>query len=271
MKATVRTGAGAYDTRVLIGADGVNGVTARALNLRPIEETAVAFEANYPLDEALARHWHQVFGLNLTGIPGGYGWIFPKTDHLNIGVGGWRHVGPTLRGRLVALCRFYGLDERRLVNQRGYQLPLYRDGAPVVRGHAMLIGDAAALIDPFSGEGIWGAFVSGRIAGLEALRYLAGDVSDLRGYQVALEREVHDDIRGSRRLQGVLERLPALSPMLLKYSDTLWRYVTEIMRGDLNYPDLPRKLGPVVHAVNLWGDLETQVRRRTVHRPTLYH
>jgi flavin-dependent dehydrogenase len=134
----------------------------------------------------------------------------------------------------------------------------------------MLVGDAAALIDPISGEGIWAAFVSGRIAGREALRYLSGEVSDLRGYQIGLEREVRDDIRSSRRLQGVLERLPALSPMLLKYSDTLWRYVTEIMRGELTYPDLPRRLGPLGHVVNRWGDLETRLHRRTLHPPALH-
>jgi flavin-dependent dehydrogenase len=259
----VRVDGSAHYASILVGADGVNGITAQALGLRPAAETGVALEANYPLDDELHGQWHRHIGLDLATIPGGYGWIFPKGDHLNVGVGGWRSTGPTLRRRLSDLCRYYGLDERRLFAQRGYQLPLRRDAAPAVRGRAMLAGDAAALVDPLSGEGIWAALVSGRVAAREALRYLSGEVSDLRGYQRALDAEVRDDVRSSRRLQGVFQRLPSLSILALKYSDTFWRYLTEIIRGELTYPELPRKLGAAGRVIDAWGDFEAQLHTRT--------
>jgi geranylgeranyl reductase family protein len=259
---TVRSNGDAYRARTLIGADGINGVTARALGLAPSEEAAVAFEANYPCDPALADHWRDSIALDLGGIPGGYGWIFPKRDHLNVGVGGWKHVGPTLRDRLARLCRYYGLDPARLYGHRGYNLPLRRDNAPVVRGAVMLAGDAAALVDPLSGEGIWAAFVSGRLAAEEALRYVAGVVPDLSGYQRALDDVMRDEIRASRRLQAVFQRLPRASILMLKYNDAFWRYLVEIIRGELTYPQLPRKLGPLRHVLNRWGDLEVALHRR---------
>ena len=262
----VLAGCDAYEALVLIGADGINGVTARSAGLHPSSETAVAFEANYPLDGALEDEWGRYIGLDLAGIPGGYGWVFPKGDHLNVGVGGWKYVGPTLRSELAALCSYYGLDPSRLYGHRGYQLPLRRDGAPVVRGPVMLAGDAAGLVDPLSGEGIWAAFVSGRAAAAEATRYLAGEVSDLRGYQHALEAEVRDDIIGSRRLQGVFQRLPSASILMLKYNTAFWRYLVQIIRGDLTYPELPRKLGPLGAVIEAWGDLESRLHRRDVRR-----
>jgi geranylgeranyl reductase family protein len=264
--AIVRANGDAWQAQTVIGADGVNGVTARSLGLQPAAEAAVALEANYPLDDALAEQWGRFIGLDLAGIPGGYGWIFPKGDHLNVGVGGWKYVGPTLRQRLADLCVYYGLDPRRLFDHRGYQLPLRRERSPVVRGRAMLAGDAAALVDPLSGEGIWAAFVSGRVAADEALRFIAGETSDLRGYQQQLEREIRDDVLGSRRLQGVFQRLPSLSILMLKYNSTFWRYLTEIIRGDLTYPELPRKLGPLARVIEGWGDLETRLHERDLTR-----
>jgi geranylgeranyl reductase family protein len=264
--ARVHANGDVYESRVLIGADGINGVTANALGLNSMSECAVAFEANYPGDSRTMDHWSRHIALDLGGIPGGYGWIFPKGDHLNIGVGGWKHVGPSLRGRLARFCAYYGLDESKLYGHRGYQLPLRRDGAPIVRGPAMLAGDAASLVDPLSGEGIWAAFTSGRLAAEHALRYLAGDAPDLRGYQRAVEAVMRDELIASQRLQLVFQRLPKLSILMLKYNDAFWRYMTEIIRGDITYPDLPRKLGPLRHVVERWGDLELKLHRRDLAR-----
>jgi geranylgeranyl reductase family protein len=267
--ATVRANGDAYESRVLVGADGVNGVTSKVLGLEPRSEVAVAYEANLPADDALMEHWSRFIALDLGGIPGGYGWVFPKGDHLNIGVGGWKSVGPTLRERLSRLCAYYGFDESRLFGHRGYQLPLRRDGAPVVRGPAMLAGDAACLVDPLSGEGIWAAFVSGRLAAEEAERYLAGDVATLDGYGRALRGVMDEEILASRRLQAVFQRLPSASILMLKYNNAFWRYLTQIIRGEMTYPDLPRKLGPLRHVLYRWGDWEIARHMRDVRSSEL--
>ena len=258
----VRAGGDVYRARVLIGADGVNGVTARTLGLAPAAEHSVALEANYPLDDALAERWASKIGLDLAGVPGGYAWVFPKGDHLNVGVGGWKSIGPTLRGRLARYATYMGLDPARLEGHRGYQLPLRRDHSAVAKGKAMLVGDAAALVDPVSGEGIWAAFVSGRLAAEEAGRLFSGEVSDLRGYQAALEAAMHDEIVASRRIMVLLQHMPPISVMLLKYNNVIWRYLEQIIRGELTYPELPEKLGPLRHVLYRWADWEIARRER---------
>jgi geranylgeranyl reductase family protein len=264
--ARVRSNGDVYESRVLVGCDGVNGLTARALGLAPQSEVAVALEANVPAAGALMREWERFIALDLAGIPGGYGWVFPKGDHLNVGVGGWKHVGPTLRKRLGDLCAFYGFDVGEVYGHRGYTLPLRRDDAAVVRGPAMLAGDAAGLVDPLSGEGIWAAFVSGRLAAEEGLRYLSEQAADLCGYQRGLNAEMLDEIIASRRLQHVFQRLPSAAILMLKYNDAFWRYLTEIIRGEITYPDLPRKLGPLRHVLYRWGDLEIGMHKRDLAR-----
>ena len=47
--------------------------------------------------------------IELGDDPGGYGWVFPKGDHVNVGVGGWESEGPTLREHLRRLCDAHGI------------------------------------------------------------------------------------------------------------------------------------------------------------------
>ena len=62
--------------------------------------------------------------LELGLVPGGYGWVFPKGDHANVGLGGWEREGPRLRQGLRALCAAHGVAADDLEGVRGYRLPL---------------------------------------------------------------------------------------------------------------------------------------------------
>ncbi len=52
--------------------------------------------------------------VELADIPGGYGWVFPKGDHVNVGVGAWQDEGPRLREHLARVCAAHGLDPEQL-------------------------------------------------------------------------------------------------------------------------------------------------------------
>src|SRR5262249_53211063 len=102
--------------------------------------------------------------VELGAVPGGYAWVFPKGDHVNVGVGGWQSEGPRLRERLRELCGAVGIDEAVVHDLRGHRLPMRGAARRAVHGRVLLVGDAAGLVDPFSGDGMYEAFVSGRLA-----------------------------------------------------------------------------------------------------------
>ena len=77
--------------------------------------------------------------LELANVPGGYGWVFPKGDHVNVGVGGWESEGPSLRAHLARFCREYGIPESSLENVRGHRLPLIHARARVAQGRVALL------------------------------------------------------------------------------------------------------------------------------------
>jgi geranylgeranyl reductase family protein len=247
---TVRANGDALSARTLIGADGANGIVARAIGLKPAGEIAVALEGNIPSTNGLCETWQNAIALDFGGTPGGYGWLFPKGDHLNIGVGGWKWIGPSLRERVDRLCRALELDPSKLVGLRGHHLPMRRPGAPVARGPVLLVGDAAGLVDPLSGEGISAAFASGRLAAESVSRVLEGSSDTLSSYEQAVEREIMEDIAVSRKLQVIFQRLPRPCVAVMQRSDRFWRILTALVRGEVSYRDVRGKLGPARYGLD---------------------
>lgn len=248
---TVRSNGDTYRARALIGADGANGVTARALGLASEPQpAAIALEGNLPIENGAGHAWAQTVALDFGGVPGGYGWLFPKDDHLNVGVGGWKRIGPTLRDRLSALCRYLDIDESKLTNLRGHHLPFRDRGVPIVRENALLVGDAAGLVDPLSGEGIHGAFKSGRLASEAIQGYLSGAAADLSAYEESIDRELMPDIEISYKFQAVFNRFPRVSVAVMRYSNGFWTRLCDLARGETSYTEIEAGLGVKRHFFN---------------------
>ena len=229
---TVRFGGSAASAPVAIGADGVNGLTARALGLTGHREHGVALEGN--VAHAHAREDHRGRALvELGAVPGGYAWVFPKGDHVNVGVGGWESEGPRLRAHLERACAAYGLPAAQLESVRGYRLPMRRPQAGARSGRVLLAGDAAALVDPLSGDGMYEAFVSARLATASVLELLGGGTLD--GYEPALDRELGRSFAASWKAKHALERFPHLIFGIAQLPG-VWGFVSAFLRGDFTHP-----------------------------------
>jgi geranylgeranyl reductase family protein len=255
MGVSVRTDGDVFQASAVAGADGAYGVVAACLGLAPCAESAVALEGNLTCAERVLDRWRDLVALDLGGLPGGYGWVFPKSDHVNVGVGAWRYAAPALRGYLARLCRHFGFSEERLRDVRGHLLPMRRPGAPIVRGPGLLLGDAAGLVDPLSGEGIYGALLSARLAAPALRDYLAGQAPDLSGYERSVDREIMADLITSRRLQEIFHCTPAPYVAALRLSDYLWRSLCHIIRGDISYSHFRHRLGIVRPVLDGWSEV----------------
>jgi len=148
----------------VVGADGANGVVAKTVGLGDEIVRGVALEGNVPWGTLGPAPLERTAWVELGVVPGGYGWIFPKGDHANVGVGGWGDEGPRLREHLARLARAHGLEPSDLEDVRGHRLPMRRLGSKAATGRVLLVGDAAGLVDPLSGDGIYEAFVSAELA-----------------------------------------------------------------------------------------------------------
>lgn len=249
---------------VVLGADGANGIVVTSLGYEHPGESAVALEANLPCPGGVPDWLRGRVALQLGVMVGGYGWLFPKGDHVNVGVGGWKSaVGTQLRPQLDALCHSYGIDPADLVAMRGHHLPMQRRGSVFAAQGSALLGDAAGLVDPLSGEGIYAALVSGKSVAPVVEDYLAGEVDSLAGYQLTLQRELIPEIDASSALMEIFHAYPTPFAKLLQHSDRVWGACVSLVRGEQTHEDIVHSTGPAVLALD---PLAAVAKRITRHR-----
>ena len=232
---SVEVGGEWLEGTVLLAADGANGTLARTLGVNVDCDEPVALEANLRYGPVPRERYAGRLVLEFGTVPGGYGWIFPKGDHVNVGVGGWASEGPRLRAHLAGLCAAHGLDAEALYDLRGHRLPLRRPGSELARGRVAVLGDAAGLVDPLSGDGMYEAFMSARLASEQALAVLAGEADGLEPYAERLEAELGPHVRASWGAKRALDRFPRITFTLAR-SPFLWDVVVRLMRGELSTP-----------------------------------
>ncbi len=235
-----------YTARYLLGADGANGVVGRALRLTPRRRVAVCVEAEVTTGPQAPVMASDEVRIEFGGIPFGYGWVFPKGDHLSVGVGG-------LRGKLRnprAIYDEFLIDQDladALVSEsrKGYIIPVFAGGRdPITSARTVLLGDAAALVDPFLGEGIYYAIRSGQLAAQvlgDAVRQ--GSVSAPAAYQSLVESEIYHEFQSARYIAVFLYLFPRAGYAMLKrlrlgFTDTYF----DVLRGEAGYGDLWRTL-----------------------------
>jgi geranylgeranyl reductase family protein len=220
---------------VVIGADGANGTTARAFGLGHGIVHGVAYEGNVPYGAVSKERYGRRAVVELGAIPGGYGWVFAKGDHVNVGVGAWQSEGPRIRDHLARVCLAHDLDPAQLESVRGHRLPLRRPGARIAGERVLLVGDAAGLIDPVSGDGMYECFVSSRLATAAVLDLLSGRASSLEPYEAAVEEALLPLHSASWKLKQALDRWPRLSWRVAR-TQLLWRTVERLLLGELSAP-----------------------------------
>ncbi len=239
----VVTPAGAFAGRFLVGADGANTLVGRTLGLLPREAPArrldcgSALEAELPLeaDSPPGRHpspWSNTAVIDFGPVNRGYGWIFSKGRRVSAGVAMLAPRAASLRRPLDEFLRAYGLAGiRPALGPRGHLLP--RGGKPrrLDAGRALLVGDAARLVDPFTGEGIYYAVKSGALAAAVIAGCRRGDNRSLADYTTVVEREVLPELREAQAVGDLFYPFARAWHQLLRLQPAPLRYLLKAVRG----------------------------------------
>jgi geranylgeranyl reductase family protein len=236
-----------FTGKILAGADGANSVVARAVGLLQNAYIGIGLEWEVEVDPADLEQWRGVSLLDLGTISSGYAWIFPKLDHLSLGAGGGQEESQAVR---VYYQNFIDkwkptFKKCQTIREKGHRLPVRRKGDPIVQDRVILLGDAAGLIDPLSGEGIYYAIKSGQLAG----RALAAHLADphnvpLAHYQTLVDTEIMAEIQRAKAFMRLFYLYPRPFISSLKRSNRLWRATCALLTGQKKYSDIGKKLGP---------------------------
>lgn len=225
---------------IAVGADGARSVVARAAGFNR-GYGGIAIEAEiFPRDPAIVDEHggHSLFGFGF--IPGdGYGWVFPKKDHFSVGIG-------TSNAHLPGLVSFYrgfverfdflkGADEKQ---RRGWFIPYCKSSETVNTRRICLVGDSAHLVDPFSGEGIYHAILSG-IIGADIVSGEIGKKGYLsRRYSREIKRQITRDFMFGRWCAEIYYRKPSY----FYRKNRVIQALTRLSRKEIRYRDVLNEL-----------------------------
>jgi geranylgeranyl reductase family protein len=247
---------------MVIAADGVNSVIARRLGMNPgwpAAKLALDMMEETPVSALRAAEPDTLSVFYGYGGAHGYAYIFPKREHVNVGIG---YVLPYFKEQVDLTPydlqqRFVGdLRERGLMDgasQRKHFTPfLIPIGGPLrttAAGRVLLAGDAGGFVNGFSAEGIYYAMVTGELAADAILssrrESVPAPAPARRAYVRAWRREIGAELRDSVLIQKYLFHSPARMDRVVRgartrpvFSETLVDYAS----GRLTYRAARRRL-----------------------------
>jgi flavin-dependent dehydrogenase len=279
-----------FSAPAVVAADGVHSVIARRLGINPgwassavaldmMEETPRTTLRDVDPSTLWVSYGHEptrdepVAGAGDSpasrAVPEGYAYIFPKRDHVNIGIGYvlsyYRHAiadSPyDLQHQFIDHLRRRHLVQGESVRENFTPFLIPVDGPlPVpARGRVLLSGDAGGFVNGFTAEGIYYAMVSGELAADAVLADDPRPVADR--YRRMVDDEIGDELRDSVLLRRYLfadrRRVVAVIDGARR-AQGLTRLILDFARGRMSYRALRRRIltrSPMLAARLLWAHL----------------
>ena len=160
--------------RTVVGADGSAGITARHVGAE-FDQVDLGLEQEIDVPEPIADTWRGRVLLDWGTYPGSYGWVFPKGSRLTVGVIAARGQGEWTKRYLAELVARLKLGGYPVARDSGHLTRCRADSSPLRKGHVIVAGDAAGLLEPWTREGISFALRSGAFAGEAAAKAAAAE------------------------------------------------------------------------------------------------
>jgi geranylgeranyl reductase family protein len=226
---------GLYSARFVVAADGANSTVAKRAGFGTNRHLMPAMEAEISVGEGILRQCQEKAQFDFGLIPKGYGWVFPKRDHLSIGICVIRGRPTDLNGPFRRYLQSLGLQGFPM-RTHGYVIPLGPRASGFVKNRTILTGDAAGFADPVTGEGITSALLSGQMAARALIDGQLVEETVKRSYERALKTHILPELKWGRVVAGTIYDFPRIRPWVFRiYGRQMCEAMTDVVVGLRSY------------------------------------
>ena len=231
----VDTANGPLSARYLIAADGAKGSMSKWLGFKERKRRlAAALEAEVSTEIKNSSTLHFEFGL----VKNGYIWNFPKADGYSIGVGTFIGGGKQdFKQILDKYASSFNVDVKN-AKQYGHPLCVWDGNQNLHTQNAILVGEAACIVDPFTAEGIRPSIFTGVKAAEAIDQAVGGDTDALEKYSQTINEEWGSEMSWAKKLAGAFYRFPGIGYKVGVKRPSGAQIMGRILCGELRYGEV---------------------------------
>lgn len=239
---TLGTTRGVMRAKFVVAADGALSTVARKMGFADGRRLIPALEYEVTVPSNRLDAFHGIARFDFGSIPHGYAWVFPKKNHLSIGVLSTAQRAGDLKTSIARYLDRLGCGSVTKVERHGFVIPIRPRRGPFVERRTLLVGDAAGFADPVTGEGISSAVRSGLLAAQSLLDGCFDEKFTAHAYSRSLAETILPELRKGRWLARLLYDCPRLRAWAFaRQGQRLCEAVTDVMAGTRQYRDLTLK------------------------------
>ena len=241
---TLHTSQGDVQAKFIIAADGALGRTAKMAGWEETRHLIPALEYEVEVSPGDFERLSKEVRFDFDAVPHGYGWSFPKKNHLSLGVASTGRTKINLKKYYKKYLITLGIESVISEEFHGFQIPVSPRTDGFVRKNVFLIGDAAGFADPITAEGISNAILSGVYAA-EAM--IEGNLTPKeceKIYNEKISKILLPELKVGMYLSKVFYKSESVRNFLMKkHGPRFCEAMTEVFMGERSYPtDIKKRI-----------------------------
>lgn len=230
----LKTSQGNISATYIIAADGVLGPTAKYAGWVETRQLIPALEYEVEVPQEVYDRLAREARFDIDVIPKGYGWCFPKKNHLSIGVGTFKKRKINLREHYHAYLKILGINEVLSEQAHGFQVPISPRKDGFVKSNVFLTGDSAGFADPLTAEGITNSLYSGGLAGKAIAQHFNNPSQAEQTYTNSLNERLLPELKFAGYLAHLFYNQKTIRNYLMKSNGQRYcEKITDIYTGHL--------------------------------------
>lgn len=228
-----------YD--VLVGAWGANVRFNKLVDLYPFERFNLSSSWEGPMGPKYKKYFDEYYLCQIMKkYPGFVAYIFPKSELITAGLFTSKNPFPTVwKNMWNDFIDFWELD--KTIKPHYAVIPVRDFKKPVARDNVLLVGDAAGLVDPFTGEGLYYAFTSGTIAAKNVTNFFKNNNYNLADkYNKNIDSQLLDVLKWARMYETFFHYFPNLSFWFGSECSVGNEIVSSFITGEIKYNEVKK-------------------------------